>query len=266
MTSKNPPRDPWIVQMGSWLTKRRGILLSPLFAVAFVSARWAPGPWGELTQDLAGLTCILGGTWLRLVAASYHESDYRSEPITAGPYAWVRHPLYVANFLLGLGITLLTGWGPMLVAYGLFFIPLHLVIMRAEEVHLTHLYGDKYSVYHKGVSAVFPWRRYRGPHYGIQSNFKLRKGRERLKVVGYLAGALGILFFKQFRQGLLEIPLFHQPLPHWFWFFGPTVVALAVMVRTQTHSAWLKASQTVLAVVLVLLLAIHLPGVWYSLR
>lgn len=256
-------RDPWIVRAGQWVTKRRGVLLAPLFGVAVVAARQAPRPGQELLQDLLGLVCLIGGTRLRLVAASYHESDFGGGPITAGPYAWIRHPLYLANFLLGLGIILLAGWWPLLLVYLAVFIPLHAVIMRAEEVHLVMLYEDRYVAYQRAVPAVVPWRRYGGPREGRRSTFKLERGSEYLKVVGYAAGILALWAVKRWRQadGVGWSP---SPLPTAGWVLGLLVAALAVIYRPRTRWAWLRGFQTLLALASILTLAIHLPGVWPS--
>ena len=251
-----------MVRAGTWLTKRRGILLSPLFAVALISCRQASHFWIELSQDLTGLACLIAGTRLRLVAASYHDSSHHAEPITAGPYAWVRHPLYIANFLLGLGIMLLAGWWPLTVVYARIFFPLHTMIMRSEEVHLTQLYGQKYTVYLRAVPGIFPWRRYRGYRYGSRSDFKLKQGRERLKVVGYLAGMAALLLLKQYRPMLARFPI--PPLqPPWAVAMG-TVALLAVIYRPTIRSPWLRVCQTALTVTCVLFLSVHLPGVWPS--
>lgn len=260
MMETAPYRDPWVVAAGFWLTKRRGILLSPLFAVTLLAARKAPSLRIEFLQDTAGVACLLGGTWLRLVAASYHDTSHHWEPITAGPYAWVRHPLYLANFLIGLGITLFAGWWPMVAAYGLFFLPLHLLIARAEEIHLKELYGEKYELYRRAVPAILPWRPYPGRRYGIRNEFKLRKGQERLKVLGYLCGMGGILIFKQFRH-LIQAP-FQQPISPFLWGGGVLLVAGMVIFRTKTRSSLIRSFQTALSTAIVLYLALHVPGVW----
>ena len=249
-----------VVLLGHWLTKRRGIILTPLFLVALTAARWAPHLWIELAQDLGGLSLLFAGTGLRLLAASYHESSHHAEPITAGPYAWVRHPLYLSNFLLGLGIVLIAGWWPMILVYCLIFLPIHAVIARAEEIHLTTLYRERYAAYRQAVPALFPWRRYTGFRYGSRSEFKLRKGKERLKAIGYLTGMAGVLLVKQLRQSLHVPPL--HPLSPMLWAFYLGVASLAIIFRTKTRSAWMRAGQTVLASLCILILAIHLPGVW----
>ncbi|OGX41227.1 MAG: hypothetical protein A3C53_01420 [Omnitrophica WOR_2 bacterium RIFCSPHIGHO2_02_FULL_68_15] len=255
-----PERDPRIVLAGRWLTKRRGVLLAPLFAIALFSARWA-GPWPvELAWDAAGVLCVVFGTWLRMWAASYHDSDLGDRPITAGPYAWIRHPLYTANFLLGLGIVLIAGWWLMVVVYLAVFFPLHIVIAWAEERHLGRLYGPAYPEYRRAVPAFLPWRRFRGPSWGVPGEFKLQQGRERLKVVGYVAAGLAVLAWKWGRG-------------QWIWpvlpslTLGPTVavaliVTAAIIIRPRLRSSWLRSAQTVVAVIGALLLAVQLPAVW----
>ena len=255
-------RESWIVEAGYWLTKRRGILLSPLFAVALLAARKASFLWIEILQDTVGLLCLLGGTWLRLVAASYHDTSHHGEPITAGPYAWVRHPLYLANFLIGLGIVLFAGWRPMVLIYCLYFLPLHLLIARAEELHLMALYGEKYKIYRRSVPAILPWRPLQGPRYGIRNEFKLKKGQEKLKVMGYLLGMTAILLFKQLR-GDIKNP-FPELLPLSFWVGGIGLALLMIIFRPNTRRPWIRSLQTALSTIIVLFLALHVPGVWPS--
>ena len=248
-----------IVRSGRWLTKRRSVLLAPLFTAALLSARMAPSvPW-ELAQDLLGVCCLAGGTWLRLLAASYHDSSHHAEPITAGPYAWVRHPLYLSNFLLGLGIVLVTGWWPMVAVYVLVFLPLHWVIARSEEVHLAELYGGKYEVYRRAVPAILPWRRFKGPRYGSRSSFKLEKGKEEWKVAGYVAGVLGLLLVKNWRQAVTLPAL--PPLPLGAGLLAAAMAITAVILRPRVRFKWLRACQTVISVACVLLIVVHVPGV-----
>ena len=252
--------EPLIVRSGRWLTKRRGILLTPFFTVALISSR-SLRHWGlEFLFDGMAVLCLLTGTWLRLVAASYHESAHHSEPITAGPYAWVRHPLYLSNFLLGLGIVLFTGWWPMMAAYALFFLPLHGVIAYAEEVHLISLYGDRYENYRRAVCAILPFKRFQGPSYGSRSEFKLRKGKEMEKAAGYFLGAAAVCVFKLLRGRWRALPL--PPLSLRVAVLMGLAAAAAVIYRPPIRWAWLRSVQTVLATVCVILLAIHVPGLW----
>ena len=252
--------DPWAVRAGRWLTKRRSIILAPLFTVALLTARFASSYPVELLRDLFGLACIVGGARLRLIAASYHDSEHGPGPITAGPYAWIRHPLYLANFLLGLGIILIAGWWPMLAAYLLLFLTVHALIIRSEEFHLTSQYGSQYEEYLRSVPGIFPWRRYRGPKEGLRSGYKIREGREYLKVLGYGAGIVAMLLFKRWRQTVVLPTLPRWTIGHSLLFCG--LALTAIILRPETRSKWLRACLTAIAVASVVLVVLHLPGVW----
>ena len=262
MSSLPPVADPWVLRSGRWLTKRRSVLLPPLFVAALLTARPAGTVWAEVIRDLFGLACLLGGTRLRLVAASYHDSSESAEAVTAGPYAWVRHPLYLANFLLGLGIVLVAGWWPMVAAYVLVFLPMHILIARSEEVHLVRLYGATYEAYRRAVPAVLPWRRFRGKRYGTPSRYKLQNSQEGLKSAGYLAGLAAVLVFKYWRQGI-PLPAL-APLPAGYGVAAAALALFAVVMRQRVRSHALRAFHTVLAVLCVCLMVIHLPGAWIS--
>lgn len=236
--------------------------MTPFFTAALLSSRSLPNRGLEFFFALGAMFCLSAGTWLRLVAASYHDSAHHSEPITAGPYAWVRHPLYLSNFLLGLGILLFTGWWPMMVAYVLFFLPLHVVIARAEEVHLVSLYGERYETYRRAVCAIIPFKRFRGPRYGSRSEFKLQKGQEWWKGAGYFLGAAAVYLFKTVRGRWGPVPLPSLSL-RVAVLIGLTAAA-AIVYRPRIRWAWLRGAQTALATVCALALAIHLPGLWLN--
>ncbi len=252
--------DPWIVRSGYWLTKRRSILFAPLFTVALIAARTASSLTREVGQDLLGFFCLVGGTWLRWVAASYHDSSHQDRPITAGPYGWIRHPLYVANFLLGFGIVLVAGWGPMVAVYLLVFLPIHWLIARAEEVHLSRLYGPSYEAYCRAVPAVLPLGRFTGERYGSRSRVKLQKGQEGIKIVGYAAGFSAVLILKRWRE-MGSWPAL-PPLPLPVAVTALAVAAVAIIVRPKLRLAWLRAGQTAVAVAGILIVVLHIPGVW----
>lgn len=251
----------WILASGRWLTKRRGILLAPIFTVALIGSRWAHSLRLEWAQDLAGVACLLLGSRLRFLAVSYHEceKDADSSPLTAGPYAWVRHPLYLANFLLGLGIVLLAGWWPMILFYCLFFLPTHALIARSEEMHLIHLYRQKYEFYRRSVPALIPWRRYRGDAYGTPTPIKIRSGKEWFKNLGFIAGAIGILAIKEFK-GLILLQAPH-PLSIPMCFLWASLILLVTILRPQTRPSWARHCEMVLAIAAAFQLAIHIPGV-----
>lgn len=108
-----------------------------------------------------GILCICLGEVLRLWASGYIKT-YRGpmeevgELVTSGPYAYVRNPLYLANGLIGLGITLLSGILWAIVLFGGIFAFLYGSVVRAEEAFLEEKFGEAYREYARYVPRFFP--------------------------------------------------------------------------------------------------------------
>jgi len=81
---------------------------------------------------------------------------------TTGPYSLVRHPLYVGNFLIWLGIAMFPqSWG-VLAASVLAYVLYYERIMFAEEAFLSDRFGDEFAAWSATTPAVIPrfggWR------------------------------------------------------------------------------------------------------------
>jgi protein-S-isoprenylcysteine O-methyltransferase Ste14 len=76
--------------------------------------------------------------------------------MTEGPYRWMRHPMYTALFLLGVGFLLLTSnWAvgvPLIIA-----LPI-LVAVRVgnEEALMIEQFGDEYRAYMQQTGRFLP--------------------------------------------------------------------------------------------------------------
>ena len=148
------------------LTKLRFVLVYPMVVVLFLVARTTE------RQLHLGILFIALGMYVRFWANGYvghrkvnQTAVSRGEPkigtlITGGPYAYVRHPLYVGSFLLGLGFCVIVGhllFG--VVALGGLFV-VYQRKMAQEEAVLLHEWGDKYLRYYRHVPRLIPtWRR-----------------------------------------------------------------------------------------------------------
>ncbi|SDK75216.1 methyltransferase family protein [Microbulbifer yueqingensis] len=71
--------------------------------------------------------------------------------VSDGPYRFSRNPLYLAQALVYLGITLLfnSWWGPALLAP--LMATLHFGVIRPEERYLLEKFGGEYRSYRKRV-------------------------------------------------------------------------------------------------------------------
>jgi protein-S-isoprenylcysteine O-methyltransferase Ste14 len=78
--------------------------------------------------------------------------------VTSGPYRWVRHPMYVAFFLMLCGAGVLARNWFMELTGILLITCIMLVRIPAEEVLLANRFGDEYTTYRRKTSAVIPLR------------------------------------------------------------------------------------------------------------
>lgn len=146
------------VRVGKVLFRLRGWLPIPFFVIAVVAS--CPTGW-SVGIGLAGLVL---GELLRIWSVAHAGLTTRARHITAsrlargGPYAWVRHPIYGGNFLVGLGfVGLLTAnlwiWG----AYALLFWLEYTLITDAEEDFLMSRFPE-YRDYRARVPRFLPFR------------------------------------------------------------------------------------------------------------
>jgi len=82
----------------------------------------------------------------------------RGQLVTSGLYAYIRHPLYVASFLIGLGLCLILGDLVVLAAYLPVYVAMHAWVIHGEEQWLAQHWGDDYRRYAARVPASSPAR------------------------------------------------------------------------------------------------------------
>ena len=145
------------------LSKPRFLLVYPLAVWLFVAA---------VTSERSfriGIVLVSLGETLRLWANGYvgHVKVNRTQQargdtkigrlITAGPYAFVRHPLYLGTFLIGLGfcLTVENIWVSLVAL--LFFLVVYGAKMRKEERLLLDECGVAYARYLAAVPRWLPF-------------------------------------------------------------------------------------------------------------
>ena len=148
-------------RIGAVLFRHRGWLPVPFLLVPLL-ARGAMEP----RNWILGFALIVLGEAIRLagVAAAGTVTRRRSRTVqrlvTYGIFAWMRNPLYVGNFLIWIGFTVISGV--------LWFIPVAVVlfaveytlIVRYEEGVLESIFGQEYLAYKSRTPRWFP----RPPH------------------------------------------------------------------------------------------------------
>ena len=143
--------------LGQVFFRLRSLTPIPLiFLLIFFSN---PSP---LSIVLGGLLVVLG-EWLRIWTVGYAGGSTRTRTlgaardlVTTGPYAHVRNPLYLGNFILSLGVCVVANVFWMIAVLVIGFLIQYTPIIRSEETYLIDVCGDRYRAYCAAVPRFLP--------------------------------------------------------------------------------------------------------------
>lgn len=143
----------------------RTLVPPPLvYALALGAAWWLDGHWSlafetgvpahmagwlSIGIGLAGFAWALAAIWGHHTTVNPYKAA--SNLVTQGPFALSRNPIYVSDWFVYLGVTILLG-----TLWPLVFAPLVWAVMRFgviahEEAHLLAKFGDEYRAYQARV-------------------------------------------------------------------------------------------------------------------
>jgi protein-S-isoprenylcysteine O-methyltransferase Ste14 len=149
---------PWARYLGSGRVSTTWLELSG----ALSSAHWLSLNSATILITAIALLCAIKGTGLRVWGTAYlgtaivhDKSMHGTEVVAAGPYRYVRNPLYMGTFVFSIAISILmppTGTIFFLVAQAVFYFRLIL----GEEAYLSAQQGEAYLAYKQKVPRL--WR------------------------------------------------------------------------------------------------------------
>jgi protein-S-isoprenylcysteine O-methyltransferase Ste14 len=93
----------------------------------------------------------LGKNWSPLL-----EIRKRHTLVTDGPYRFIRHPMYAAIFLIGIGASLLSANWIVALSYMLPVTCMYLVRASDEEKMMIEQFGDEYREYMRRTGRLIP--------------------------------------------------------------------------------------------------------------
>ncbi len=109
-----------------------------------------------------GLGIVLLGLLFRVYAAAHllgrHVvTEIEAESlISSGPFAYVRNPLYIGNFIIGLGVSLALNEWYCYLLFVLEFSLMYALIIPYEERFLAGKFGSAYEAYRSAVRRFLP--------------------------------------------------------------------------------------------------------------
>ena len=156
-------------KQGNLLFKYRGTLPLIILSVAFlVFILKLQAPSAYVNYDYYPFGCLaiaLFGQFIRLITVGYTadltsgrntEGQLANVLNTKGIYSIVRHPLYLGNFFMWLGLCLLTQDLWFTIAFILIYWVYYERIMFAEEAFLINKFGDTYLEWASSRPAFWP--------------------------------------------------------------------------------------------------------------
>jgi protein-S-isoprenylcysteine O-methyltransferase Ste14 len=197
------------------------IFLLPLLAiialrlVALASLRnppaLLPGPVGNALLNGVGLALVALGLWVRVLARGWKVENSGGHLVTSGLYSRIRHPLYVASFLIGLGLCFILGDPIVLVAYIVLYLAMHAWVIHGEEGWMARQWGEEYRRYAASVPRFLPALRSLGRRQRVRPRHLARAiAREADAICAWLCAAFLLLARETLSDGpnsLAVVPL-----------------------------------------------------------
>ena len=155
------------MQKGSFIFKARGLIHFHfcLYLIFFYSIFWDIK--SELTWLIAGSLLIITGEIIRIWSAACIGTTGRSFDLdvkklqTSGPYAYVRNPIYLANFIWITGYAVIAKMFFLIPYFIFLLIILYCNFIPYEEKYLEETFGEEYRQYCKKVNRLIPkFKRY----------------------------------------------------------------------------------------------------------
>lgn len=222
---------------GNKLFKYRGQIPVVLFILAipfiFDVEYWEMTDGAVGTWSIAAIITSLVGFYIRFFSiattprgtSGRNTSKQVAESLnTTGIYSIVRHPLYLGNYFIWLGIVVFTFSWSFILIFSLAYWIYYERIMYAEEQFLFRKFGEKYKLWSSRTPAFWPAFKY-ATKGNVPFSFKAILRRE---YSGVLATVLGFVYVEALRlyaQDMLNMESFRIPL----YVFGATLIVTLIL-------------------------------------
>jgi protein-S-isoprenylcysteine O-methyltransferase Ste14 len=136
------------------------LVVPPVLDVTGAVPRLVHGGWVSALGFALALAGVAATVWSQFaMGESWRigvDNTERTALVTAGPFRWVRNPIYTSMVLFAAGIGLLVPNIAALVAFGLVAGALEYHVRAVEEPYLSGLHGPEYRRYAAGAGRFLP--------------------------------------------------------------------------------------------------------------
>ena len=177
------------------------------------------------------LSISLFGLYIRVVTVAHtpkntsgrntKEGQIAEQLNTTGIYSIVRHPLYLGNFFMWLGVAMLTNNTWFVIAFILLYALYYKRIMYAEESFLIQKFGDTYLDWAKNTPAFIPSFKY---YQKAKYPFSIKKALKKEK--NGLAAVFLIFWVFSFTGKMVK----GKAIEFDFWFYGALASTMIYIV------------------------------------
>lgn len=180
----------------------------------------------DAVVDLVGVAIACSGQALRLWAWGANSTTGLR---TRGPYAFIRHPLYAGNFLIGLGLLVVFNASLAYLIVVPSLVLLYWRVTEEEEDRLEEKWGVAYAEYRAKVPRFFSWRG-RVLKEGRHMTFDWRRAldKEHPSICGWMAGAICLEVYEE----ILSYGLKQAQNEVLFWFAVLSLLGLFQLILT----------------------------------
>jgi|SRR3989339_410173 len=159
----------------------------------------------SLTSLLIGFGFIFIGMILHIWAIGCLVRN--TQLTTWGPYRFIRHPFYLANLLIDIGLCSVAANPFIFIVYIILFYFIYYLRMKKEETYLTELFPNDYPQYIKKVPRFIPLilKRYPKWEKGFSWPVLISSGNEITRILRLMIYPLVLYFlFRRFSSGIFS--------------------------------------------------------------
>lgn len=177
--------------------RTRGLyLFAALLILLWLKVRAGAGV--ALPAYLGLLAAVIGAQVLRTWAAGFIGTTARGSEthadvlVTAGPYAYVRNPMYLGILVIITAVAAMSGlWYALPVIWAI-YAGVYATVIPYEEAFLQQQFGREYEEYYRSVPRLVPTSR---AHPRPRGTFSLRAGLANELASWTVGGILSALFY-----------------------------------------------------------------------